>query len=908
MDRFSNYRAKYEEQIVTAAKSFKSAIAQINEKYVFDMRNARQNYDFKLTAIQNSFREIAEFLGPSAADWSDKIWDDDIQYNKIPGGIRFGSGLFKGHFEDFETPALVPILNQGNLFFLSSGAAKKTAIHALQSSLLKIVATFPPEKQKLIMIDPVGLGANIAGFMNLPEQIIGNRAWTEPRDIEQQLADIKAHMENIIMKYLRNDFNTMEEYNHQAGEVAEPYRFLTIINFPTNFTETSANRLISIASNGPRTGVYVLCTIDAELPLPYGFNLADLLRTGSVIESNERGKFIWKVAELEKIELQLDKPPAPEKFNKIISPIPEYVKERDRVEVPFEKICPPESEWWNGDTSLGLKVPLGRRGAREIQFLEFGRGTQHYGLLAGKPGSGKSTLLHVLITNLALTYSPQELVLYLLDFKKGVEFKDYAVFNLPHARVIGIESEREFGLSVLREIEQELDQRGDLFRQANIQEFHLYRRKINDRLPRVLLIVDEFQRLFSKDDRLADQAANILAHIVQVGRAFGIHVLLASQTLADAYVVGRATYDKMSVRIALQCTEADSRLILGEDNSAARLLTREGEAVYNALNGREEGNNFFQVVWLSDTKRKKYLERIRILAESDNFSQPKQQVVFEGHVPSQISANKNLWNSIRQEKISIDENGIKVYLGESTEINPPHTETYIRPQGRSNMMILGQNEKTAFSILTTVWLSICTHASSKYAEFFIADFSRAGDIWATLLPKLHEIFPHTATLARQRDFGNLVSQVNNILDQRIDNSDLAERRIFFILAGLHRARELRDTDQYGSLGETAQIFGKICREGPDLGIHVISWCDTFGNLARLVDRRTISEFDLRIAMKMGEDDSNQFIESPKAKALGQNRAYLFDQNQIGKIEKFRPYELISESELEEIQTSFGDKE
>ncbi|MBC8550679.1 MAG: hypothetical protein H8D23_13630 [Candidatus Brocadiales bacterium] len=224
------------------------------------------------------------------------------------------------------------------------------------------------------------------------------------------------------------------------------------------------------------------------------------------------------------------------------------------------------------------------------------------------------------------------------------------------------------------------------------------------------------------------------------------------------------------------------------------------------------------------------------------------------------------------------------------------------------MMILGQNEKTAFSILTTVWLSICTHASSKYAEFFIADFSRAGDIWATLLPKLHEIFPHTATLARQRDFGNLVSQVNNILDQRIDNSDLAERRIFFILAGLHRARELRDTDQYGSLGETAQIFGKICREGPDLGIHVISWCDTFGNLARLVDRRTISEFDLRIAMKMGEDDSNQFIESPKAKALGQNRAYLFDQNQIGKIEKFRPYELISESELEEIQTSFGDKE
>ena len=65
----------------------------------------------------------------------------------------------------------------------------------------------------------------------------------------------------------------MEEYNRQAGEVAEPYRFLGVINFPANFTDASAKRLVSIASNGPRAGVYLICTIDGDLPLPYGFNL-----------------------------------------------------------------------------------------------------------------------------------------------------------------------------------------------------------------------------------------------------------------------------------------------------------------------------------------------------------------------------------------------------------------------------------------------------------------------------------------------------------------------------------------------------------------------------------------------------------------------------------------------------------
>src|SRR5690606_7428326 len=91
-------------------------------------------------------------------------------------------------------------------------------------------------------------------------------------------------------------------------------------------------------------------------------------------------------------------------------------------------------------------------------------------------GSGKSTLFHVIVTNLAAWCSPDQVEFYLVDFKKGVEFKCYATHKLPHARVVAIESDREFGLSVLQRVDEELKRRGDLFRKLGAQDIAGYKR------------------------------------------------------------------------------------------------------------------------------------------------------------------------------------------------------------------------------------------------------------------------------------------------------------------------------------------------------------------------------------------------------------------------------------------------
>src|SRR5208282_6641737 len=153
-------------------------------------------------------------------------------------------------------------------------------------------------------------------------------------------------------------------------------------------------------------------------------------------------------------------------------------------EVAFDLIAPKPSQFWTLKSDSDVGVAIGRSGATRVQTFRLGKGVAQHALVAGKTGSGKSTLLHALISNLAMWYSPEEIELYLIDFKKGVEFKTYAAHLLPHARAIAVESDREFGLSVLQRIDAELTRRGTLYRKFGVQDLASYREASGQALPR----------------------------------------------------------------------------------------------------------------------------------------------------------------------------------------------------------------------------------------------------------------------------------------------------------------------------------------------------------------------------------------------------------------------------------------
>ncbi len=962
----------YEETVARAEGEHRAKISEEEQRHEQTLTEAAQAYDASLVGLQQRLQAVVLAGGFSLAAFDDPAW---LAFKPTFGNHRPVSvariGLLRepGPWGDWAMPASLPLIGGQNVLLKFRGPGRASAVHAAQSLLLRLLASIPPGKLRFIFVDPVGLGQNAAPFMHFAdydEQLVTARAWTEPQHIEQRLSDLTGHMENVIQQYLRNQYATIEDYNAQAGEIAEPYRVLVVFDFPTNFSEQAARRLSSIAQNGPRCGVYTVVLADTDKVKatgrayggeadgsPIQLALADLEQASTII-AWKKDRWVWHDEDFKDCTLELDTPPETELFNRSVTAVGEAARDAGRVEVPFERIAPPGSQWWAAGSADGIRVPLGPAGARKVQELALGRGTAQHALVAGKTGSGKSTLLHTLITNLALAYSPEEMELYLIDFKKGVEFKTYAAHELPHARVVAIESEREFGLSVLQGLDAELKHRGDLFRRSGVDHIADYRAKAltsaprpgghppsplpnlgegkggrGDEvrvLPRILLIVDEFQEFFTEDDPIASQAAQILDRLVRQGRAFGIHVLLGSQTLSGAYTLARSTVDQMAVRIALQCSEADSRLILADDNPAARLLSRPGEAIYNDANGLVEGNSRFQVAWLPDEQRDRYLQQVQELARQKGYRPPRPQIVFEGNAPAEVEKNRLLHDllttpfqpSSYQGEGRVGVHKTLAWLGEPVAIADPVAASFRRQSG-SNLLIVGQNDESALGMMAVALISLAAQlpspdvgrgAGGEGAGFYVLDFGAVDAPYAGLWDTLAEILPHTVKVGRRRQLPDIIGELASEVQQRLDNEQPGTPSRYLFLYGLQRARDLRQEEMglggFSSFGEEpaapnpAQQFTTILREGPDLGIHTLVWCDTVTNLNRSLDRRALREFAMRVVFQMSAEDSANLIDTPAASKLGPYRALFYDEEE-GRLDKFRPYGLPATAWLEQVK-------
>jgi DNA segregation ATPase FtsK/SpoIIIE-like protein len=844
---------------------------------------------------------VANASSPTDVPLGVRFGELTVALDGIPDGRSTDPRLQPAQPLDLTLPAFLPFPDKAAVLLKAKDEGRPAAIRLIQMMMLRVLTGLPPGKVRFTILDPVGLGDNFAAFMHLAdydEQLVAARIWTEPAHIEQRLADLTGHMENVIQKYLRNQYKSIEEYNRAAGEVAEPYRVLVVANFPANFTPDAAKRLVSIMSSGPSCGVCTLLSVDTKASMPRDFRLADLEQVSLNFVWRD-GKFTCLQPDLNPFPLELDTVPDAATTAALVRKVGSASLDAAKVEVPFDFITPKPNEVWTQSAAKGLSVPIGRAGATRRQVFRLGSGTAQHALVAGKTGSGKSTLLHALITNLALNYGPGEVDLYLIDFKKGVEFKAYAAHRLPHARVVAIESEREFGLSVLQRLDVELRDRGDKFRTVGANDLAGYREAMtvkgsNAVLPRIVLVVDEFQEFFVEDDKLAQEAALLLDRLVRQGRAFGIHVLLGSQTLGGAYSLARSTIDQMAVRIALQCSDADAQLILSKDNNAARLLTRPGEAIYNDANGLVEGNDPFQVVWLNEDQRERILDELRAKAKNLNLPPP---LVFEGNATADLAQNHVLANLLATGRPVEPAKVPLAWVGDPIAITDP-TAAAFRPQSAANLLVIGQQEDSALAVAAATTLSLAAQSPvSDSAAVTVFDGTPDDAETADYLRKLAKAIGPGVRVAERPDVPAAVAALAGEIERRVKGETVDRSPRFLVVHGLHRFRELRKPEDdfgFGRKGEKqatpGEHFATILRDGPAVGVHAVVWCDSLTNLQRALDRQAVKEFGLRVLFQMSPNDSSNLLDTPAAAKLGRNRALLTRDDQE-RPEKFRPYGL-----------------
>lgn len=931
----------------------RQAAQQHHDRLVSEARSShdrhRQDLDTRLREGLRTIRapiEAETVAAPAVPlDWESPAWSSWQPTSTFAESVRFGtlhvdlariarSATEGGSLRlalpaPFDLPATLAFPSRASLLIQADRDGRHAAVNILQMVMARLLVSLPPGRVRFTLLDPVGLGQNFAGFMHLADhddQLVGGRIWTETDQIDQRLTNLTGHMETVIQKYLRNEFETIDDYNAQAGELAEPYRFLVISDFPSGFTDEGLRRLSSIATSGARCGIYTLIFQDTRHATNLGTTLDDLMAHSVVLslrkEDSTNGNAggsasgvaaVWRDPVFEQFPLTVDPPPSETALTSILDRVGRGAKEAARVEVPFETIAPPAGKFWSQDSGGDLQVPIGRMGATRLQSMRLGKGVAQHVLIAGKTGSGKSTLLHTLVTNLSLWYSPSEVEFYLVDFKKGVEFKTYATHSLPHARAIAVESDREFGLSVLQKLDAELSRRGEMFRSAGVQDLASYRRSVKadsdaQSLPRVLLIVDEFQEFFSEDDKLAQDASVLLDRLVRQGRAFGIHCLLGSQTIAGASGLPRSTIGQMAVRIALQTSEADSQLILGDNNSAARLLSRPGEAIYNDQGGLVEGNSPFQVAFLSDERKDRFLQQIRATADQRQVRAP-DPIVFEGNAPADLSKNRRLMElmSARQPL----QGAPRAWLGEPVAIKEP-TGVTLRRQSGANVLVVGQSEEPAMATLLASMLSLAAQLPPTGPTFYVFDATPTDSSLFGAFARLKQSLPHRIKLVEWRATPDAIGEIATEITRRRDEQDTAAGPIVLFIYGLQRYRVLRKgEDDFGfSLGspgdapkpaDPGKQFAEILKEGPSVGVHTIAWADTATAVDRTLDRNAMREFDSRVLFQMSANDSSNLIDSPAANKLGFHRALVYSEEQ-GVMEKFRPYGMPSAEFLATIRS------
>ncbi len=344
----------------------------------------------------------------------------------------------------------------------------------IQMLILRALTNLPPGKTQIAVVDPPGLGRDYGWLMHLGDydpELVTHRVWTQSGHIAKHLNYLALKAEDFIQQSLRNQYATIEDYNRDAGPLAEPYRILVWSSFPLGLDDQCWKPLQSILDTGARCGIIPIFLIDPAQPWDVSDRRDLLMRRGlHVSVDSSSSRIVFNSGELASMPVEPASAPDEQTANQIIHQIGRRARLASRVEVPLAGIAQPRDQWWQGDSTASLEIPIGQSGVGRIQSLKLGVGTAQHAIIAGKTGSGKSTLLHAVITSAAVKYSPERLRLVLLDFKKGVEFQAYSQSQLPHADIIGIESQREFGLSALEYVDHCMQARGQMFRDAGVQD------------------------------------------------------------------------------------------------------------------------------------------------------------------------------------------------------------------------------------------------------------------------------------------------------------------------------------------------------------------------------------------------------------------------------------------------------
>ncbi|WRF57943.1 AAA family ATPase [Helicobacter pylori] len=501
----------------------------------------------------------------------------------------------------------------------------------LRETLMRLLSSAPLVQLEVILVDALSLG----GIFNLARRLLNKdndfiyqqRILTESKEIEEALKHLYEYLKANLQEKLAG-FRDFAHYNENAKDRL-PLKALFLSGVDA-LSKDVLYYLEKIMRFGSKNGVLSFVNLESEKNNQSAEDLKKHAEFFRDTTSFERFKYL-------NVEVINDHGIQSQHMKDFADRIKAYYEKKKAVKRELKDLQKDE-KFWTESSQFRVSVPVGWDINHKEVCFEIGN-AQNHTLICGRSGSGKSNFLHVLIQNLAFYYVPNEVQLFLLDYKEGVEFNAYTDPNiLEHARLVSVASSVGYCMSFLSWLCKEMQKRAELFKQFNVKDLSDYRK--HEKMARLIVVIDEFQVLFSgnstKEKESVDQSLNTL---LKKGRSYGVHLVLATQTMRGGEI-DSSIMAQIANRIALPMDAEDSNSILNNDDAACELVSPEG--IFNNNGGNRKYHTKMSIPKAPDDF-KSFLTKIHAEFNQRNLA-PIDRKIYNGEtalkMPNTLKANE----------------------------------------------------------------------------------------------------------------------------------------------------------------------------------------------------------------------------------------------------------------------------
>lgn len=860
-------------------------------------RKLKDSVGKRLDEACNKFAEVNPVLFGTYYDMADPksgIWEHCKRNAATETPKAWYLGERKLRFKLFEDEWTIPVheygrfINSSNIVAHYDRQSLPDCLDFVNGLALRLFMSMPPGQVVLNMIDADSMEGTSQHFKRLDHRVYN--IVSQSNEISDVLGLHALHIGNILQNVLVGNNTNLQEYN-EGKETKESYRVLIVNGFPKGLWSDTSAQLKKIMQNGIKAGVQVVILVDDDALADsddarkvYAALAPDKMPSVEVFDFTHNtfpfGYYNEDSSQFEPCRFSTTQ------IQNVVNSVNKGFEVKEETVLRLSDYLPRQDEWWTSRSSSMVEIPFGMSVDKQIIGLKITQESgQNSAVVIGIPGSGKSAFLHSVILNAAVKYSPDELNMYLLDFS-GVEFNTYALHHLPHARVIAPEAEREFGLSVLKELKEEGLRRMNLCRDNEVNNIvELRNRHPEIHMPRLLVIIDEFQKLFEiENDKISREANSIIHIIIQEFRKFGINLILATQKLPGAGILPK---DMIANRVVFKSQPNDFSSLITMAGGQPNLNT--GECIYNSESGSQFANAKVKSFFSNKRDTDMLLDVITEFSAT-HMTHGVETIVFRGADQPDFAQRRNI-EAHRNPTVLPEETGF--YLGQPIEIADYDVYAPLRCDVGDNILILGGDADVAEKMALYGALSLTQSYSDNTTQFCLFNAMRSSDPLAEMPDKWFTQMPfNTVYLKKADEMEEMLGYLKDMVDMRKADETQVMNHIYLVFFAFQFANAF-DKRGHDLQSKASKLLEYVLENGPQVGISTIIQATGYESVERIGN--VLKRFNHRVVLQMSESESNKLIGNAAASHLHvfnrpytKYRALYFDNNK-NNIVKFKPY-------------------